>query len=210
MSGDRYPGCDGDECAWGWLFLIGVALWSFLSLCSCGEATGIRRQAAADAIAGVEAITDAGQEVVAEGAKIHVETAVGAKRAELPAPTRTPQAIKDAPDAYATDAKKLQADADAAGSFWAWAGGGLLAILGVLRFVPGAHQPIVSVVRKLLENRVDRQTREREEGLAQAARTMAQVIEQCGLPEVKQGVAKKLPSGAKDALDAYLREMDRG
>lgn len=185
-------------------------------LTACGEARQLQKQAAADAIAGTEALasSDTSEQaapVIAEGVKTNVETAVGEKRKDLPPPKMTPPAIAAQPQPYLDNAQATQTAFYKANSFWAWAGGSLLVILGILRFVPGAHLPIVSFVQTLLENKMDRVARQKKEGLVEAAQVTMDVIET--LPtevgkQVKEKVFKKLPSKAGDAVKSYLAERE--
>jgi len=192
-----------------------ILLPLLLLLTACGEARQLQKQAASDAIAGTEALaaTDTPKQaapIIAEGVKTNVETAVGEKRKDLPPPKMTPPAIAAQPQPYLSNAQATQTAFYETNSFWAWIGGALLTILGILRFVPGAHQPIVSLVQTLLENKMDRAARQKKEGLIEAAKVTIDVIE--ALPadvgkQVKDTVFKKLPSKAGDAVKSYLEEQ---
>jgi hypothetical protein len=187
-----------------------------LLLTACGESRQLQKQAASDAIAGTEALESSATPkqavpVIAEGVKTNVETAVGEKRKDLPPPKMPAATIAGQSQAYLNNAQATQKAFYESNSFWAWAGGGLLAVLGILRFIPGAHQPIVSLVQTLLENRIDRAARQRKEGLVDAAKVAMDVIET--LPDevgrsVKDRVFKKLPSKAGDAVKSYLAEQE--
>ena len=193
--------------ACGWMLVAALALATALMLCGCAGRQH-QKQAAANGIAGVDAIaTTPAEKVIGEGIKTNIETAVGEMRDKLPKASRTPEQIKDDPTGYADEAKETQEAWLRSKSFWGWCSAGLLAVLGVLRFVPGAHQPIVSLVRGVLESRADKETRAKEEGLARAARTMMNVIESEEAGKIKDLVAKKLPPSAKEAVDDYLTEL---
>lgn len=196
------------------LGILAALMLALLALTACASQT--RRQSAADAIAGVDALESvaapeaaqiAGQ--VAAGTKGHIAATAGAKQTDLPAPTQTPDQIIAAPDQYRQSGE--DAEAAAAAGFWkqvaGWGGAALLTVLGVLKFVPGAHTPVVGLLQRLLENRLDRTARERQEGLAQAAPIMIRAIEQYGPDSVKAAIARKVPGRAKEAIDAYLDEM---
>lgn len=181
-------------------------LITLLVLSSCTSAR--QKQAAADAIAGVDALEQFAPPqaaTIAAGTRSYVAAVAQTKQKDLPTPTRTADEIIGDPEAYQKAGAKAEEDATS-GTFWAWLGGAGLGLLGVLRFIPGAHQPIVSVVQTLLESKIDKAAREKEESLAKGARTMIAVIEKYGTPEIKAYIQKKVPSVAKDAIDAYLNE----
>lgn len=168
-----------------------------------------QKQDASDAVAGITAIervapAEAGP--VADGARHYTAAAVQTKLADLPPPTRTPSVILQDKKAYADAGKQAEDDATS-GTFWAWLGGGVLGLIGVLKLWPGAHQPFVGLVQGLLENSVDRKARQKEESLAKGARTLIDAIEKYGTSEIKQYVAKKVPSHVKDAVDEYLAKV---
>lgn len=192
------------------------ALLPFLLFLVACDPRPEQKQAASDAMAGTEALTDPDLEkedapIVKEGVKVNIETAVGVRRDELPPPKTPPKKIVENPQPYLDDAKKNQNDYFSSTGFWSWIGGGTLALLGILRFIPGAHQPIVGFVQTLLENKLDRSARQKKEGLVDAAKVMIEVVE--SLPpetgkSIKDAIAKKLPSAANDAVKAWLAEQE--
>jgi glucose/arabinose dehydrogenase len=191
------------------LMLI-AAICVAVAMCACAGRKH-QKQAASNAMAGVDAIaTTPDEKVIGEGIKTNIETAVGEMRDRLPESARTPAQITEDPKGYVAEAEATQQAWIKSKSLWGWVSAGVLTVLGILRFVPGAHQPIVSLVRGVLESRADKETREREEGLARAARTMMGAIESEDAGKIKDIVAKKLPPSAKEAVDAYLAEMTHG
>lgn len=180
-----------------------------LFLLAC-EATDARKQAASDGMAGVDALVSSPEEaVIAEGAKLNIETAVGVKTAELPPPQKTPEQIRAKPQEYLDDAKATSEKFWRASNPWLWAGGGLLALLGILRTFSGAHTPLIGIAQAILENKLDRERRQFAEAMAQAAPVMVRAIDDVadadgGIAALKAVIAKRLPSAAGDAIKGLL------
>jgi len=192
--------------------ILGIAL---IALTGCDE----RKQSASNALAGVDALESlaapaaagvAGE--IASGIKANIAATAGTKQADLPPPNQTPDQIVADPGRYREDAEAAEAKATLGflRQLAGWGSAVGLTLLGIARFWPGAHQPIVSLIQRMLENRVDRQTREREEGLAEGAKVMMGAIESLDTEgKIKAAVARKISSKAGDAVDAYLAEMGK-
>lgn len=152
------------------LLLIAAVLCMFAFL-GCGGGRAIRERAAANAMHGTDALAQTPEErVLAEGVKLNIETAADMRRADLP----PPNADVTKPEDYAANAREAQKQADEAGGVWgtvtAWATGGVLLVLGLLKAVPGAHRPVVSMLDKLLSNKTDRRGRKAEDVLRHLGR----------------------------------------
>lgn len=180
------------------ILLILLTLFGFTE-CKVRE-----KQAAANALVGVDALTGVGEELIAEGTKTNIETAVGESREELPVPEFTLDQIKqDQGKQYLGKAKKDQKEAFSFGwKSWLLTGG--LIITGIMKFIPGAHKPVVAGINMLLENATDKKERKREEQLSRGARYMVDAIEACAPKEVKDYVNRKVPSEVNDAIKEYL------
>lgn len=123
-----------------------------LSLTGCGL-TARQAQNLSDGLAGIEAAQprvadDPVASAALVGAHDHVEAI--AENAPLPLPKRTPAAIVADPTGYAEDAHQAVQDARVVIPWWGWFAGVGAAVLGVLRFIPGAGGAVADTAWRLL------------------------------------------------------------
>jgi hypothetical protein len=177
-----------------------IALTAMMMITACGQ----RQQYAADAIAGVDALErisahPAQAAPIAAGTRAYVAATAGTAQAALPAPSRGPDAILADPPAYQSQAEVAEQQATA--GWWAraaaWTGGVLLAALALLKTIPGAHRPVVTVLDALLSNRADREQQRCQAQVTEAGATVARLALALH-PELRDHV----PSALRPALDA--------
>ena len=196
-----------------------VLAFTVLLFALCGCTTSREsKQDAANAIAGVDALAEitlpgldrvdaALFTTISDGIKANIAAASKTKQVELPSPSTSPLGVVAQPETYRDAAEEREKAATEGVAWLAWLGGATGIALGILKFIPGAHQPLIPIARMMFESVADKKSREKEEQLAIAARTVIQCVEQYDTEGViKRAVAKKLPSSAKDVVDAYLYE----
>jgi hypothetical protein len=149
---------------------------------------GARRQAASDAVAGIQVLRTeqpaAVREPVADAAQHLAAAAAGTTVDRLPPPTIPAAQIPDRVPEYQATA---QAAADSTG-WWltvgGWALSGLIAVAGILR-TTGLGGPVVTLAAGLLESAGQRFKRKETELLAGAAVNIIGAVENKGLTDVK-------------------------
>jgi hypothetical protein len=168
-----------------------------------------RRQAAADAVAGIAVLRTeqpaSVREPVADAAITLTAAAAGTTPDRLPPPTLTPAAIVTAPASYAALASSVGSTTGwwiAAGG-WALAAAGLLA--GAVR-VSGLGGPVVAMIASVVEGAAAKRERARQADLAGAAKTMIDVVDAVNLPVVKKAISKNLTPEQEAAVRTYMAD----
>lgn len=175
-----------------------------LLLSSCAAQS--RDQHAADALAGLDALPLASPEVLPEiskGIEAHIEAIAGARRADLPPPTQTPQQILSAPSAYRGDAERRRDDTLSAAGWFGWILAGTAVLAGAIK-VTGAGGPVGFLLLSVLENSTQRRARQKTEAVRDGFQVIVEAIEQapedCPVRELKKRIAKRLPHQALEPL----------
>lgn len=190
-------------------------------MASCG---GVARQAASDALEGVDALR---QQMVAAhyrhldeaspilaGVRDNIRATVA--DADLPAPTMPAEVIAGDPAAYA-DAAAATLEQAKSGVDWLAIGIGALTVIGTvlsLKF-PIAAPVIGGLVRLLSDwNGTTRAERQRQQTRAEGFRALVGVIEHAVQPKeaapVKRQVAGKVSSAVNDEILAAVRQIGPG
>ena len=110
-----------------------------------------RTQNAANAIAGIQALgmlAPADAQPIVTGASDYVVACAGTKN--LPEPTRKPEEILQDRSGYEQDGGKAMEESLSGWQWLASIGGGIVAVLGFLRFLPGTAGPIAGMAQGLI------------------------------------------------------------
>ena len=164
-----------------------------LALTGCKD--GPRDQAAADAIAGIDAMTIVAPETqpIAVGATDHVLATRGLeRRGQLPTPRMAPATIVNNADAYQQQGK----DAIEASKSLGFVGillGAAVAIAGIIK-ATGLGGPLVQMAATLVESRATKAQKQHASDLAGVGVVAIQVLE--SLPPEQGGAIKKAISKA--------------
>lgn len=189
------------------------------ALLSCTGRQEIRLQAAADAVAGAEAMALTQDEheraVILGGVTENVATASRTKIGDWPPPSLTPAEVAAAPDSYSATATLLAEEHRARGAFAALLAGALGAAGAVLMGMCRASTPLGTAISRIIERVVcGRKAIEQligAEAMQDVAQRLIGVIENAVPSEqadlVKRIVADQLPPEVRDTLDRYLFEQ---
>jgi hypothetical protein len=171
----------------------------FLTACS-GDA---RRQHAADAISGTEALvledSASARAVTAPGVVAHIEGAVGARREALPPPRRSPAEIRQSPQAYTTEAIKERDATLSSLGILGWVAGGAALLLGAIK-ATGLGGPAVQILAGILQSKAQKMAGQKTQHIAEAGNVLVQVIESMPndgtIADLKKRIAKVAPPEA--------------
>ena len=168
-----------------------------------------RRQAAADAVAGIQVLRAeqpaSVREPVADAAQQLAAAAAGTTLDRLPPPQILPEQIPARIPEYQAQA----ANAATSTGWWLAVGGWTIAALGIVAGVvrvAGIGGPIVGIVAGIVEGAAAKRERERQASLAGAALTMVDVVEQLDLPQVKKAISKNVTPEQDAAIRQRLAE----
>lgn len=198
------------------MFHIKIMPWTLLvvcliALCSCkGEE---RKQGASDGISGTIALEHLASFVdeylarkISEGVQNNILAAAGVESSELPPPTQTPKQIAEDPERYVAQSEDNK-KASLSWGVWSIIGGGVLAVLGFIKTIPGAHQPIVGALQWMLENKADRRQRAAKDAANKAMPIMIKAVERFGGGDAKAYVKRKLDSVTNDELMLMINDV---
>ena len=192
------------------LFAIMLLLVVIGTIGGCNRQTQLQKQSQADAHAGVEAmrslVTGFEQRIaqlIASGLHANIEASTKTPRQELPPPEKTPDQIISQPVEYEKKAVERR-DEVMSGSAWAWLGGGLLAVLGAARFIPGTPGMISNLAHSWLSSNSDRKTKQRAEFLSEAGQLLIEQIEKqpegSTIADLKDKLARVMPDNVKQVV----------
>lgn len=189
-----------------------VLIACFLGLVACGSTRKAQDQAAADALPGVDALAAlaADQEKAAEirlGLRDNIAAAANTGLSSLPEPNQTSSEILARPDAFVAQAQENRKAVEEAGNMWLWFGGAGISILGFLKFVPGAHQPLVSMLSTVLANRKDRAMAQKTKHVDDYARSAMRMLSVARLasPAIED-LAERVEAGMPPEMIKAVRE----
>jgi hypothetical protein len=187
--------------------ILWVVFFALLLIWLCGCTSDRQKQAAADVVAGAEAVRPeakaAGLERVVDGIQANAAVAVDTPRRELPAPTAHPSQIRSNPEYYATSAETAEGDLVGAIGWAAIATTAAAAIAMGLR-ITGAGGPLGAMLAGVLENATVKQEKldrrdEREAG-ATVVQTIARLPEDATIDELKTELGKSMPEPQRLAV----------
>lgn len=178
------------------------------SLTGCGLSVR-QAQNLSDGLAGIEAAqprvaADPVASAALAGAHDHVEAT--AEGEALPPPKRTPAVITADPAGYADDASQAVQDARSTFPWWGWFAGAGAAVLGVLRFLPGAGGAVADTAWRLLATRQAKMADAQRDTHAAGFRELVGLIEglrgEHTIAMLKSDIAAKSSQIVRDSLQA--------
>lgn len=185
--------------AFGLLLILALVTW----LTGCDDS---RKQAAADAIAGAEALRPeadaAGLGCVVDGIQSYTVAAVGVPRIDLPRSQSAPAYIRDNPRKYYEGGRRAE---DSIGAFgWAAIGTTIVAAVVLALRTTGIGGPVGALLAGVLENAVLKQRKadraaEHEAGQT-VIRTIATLPETATIEALKKALKPKMPDRQRSAV----------
>ena len=177
-----------------------------LTVVGCGSE---RKQNAADAIAGVEAVELYGADIatVAGPTKLYIASASGSLIEDLPAPSIPPHQVERRLAQYQQGAKESQEGLGFWAQIAAWGGGFAAIALGLARTL-GIGGPLVGVAESILVSRQGKREKEKQRELATVAGYAIQAIEAIDHKGIKQLINDSVTDKQRAVIAAYLAQQE--
>lgn len=187
------------------IFVLSTIFCMFLVLAGCTA----RKQAAADAVAGLQVLRTeqpaSVREPVADAAMQFAAAAAGTTVDKLPPAALAPAAIAANPAQYAALADKAASST----GWWLAVGGWSIAAVGLLAGAvraSGLGGPIVAMIATVVESAASKKEKARQSALAGAASTMVDVVDAVNYAPIKRAISKNLTPEQETAVRQLLAD----